>query len=105
MCIRDRERATHPLEKLIAFAFDPIGTAAGQCQVAPTRTFATDADAYVKKERQCRSHREDTALKLGDEFRIEPATTSLIGITRIGEAIADQPGATLQRRLDRLAPV
>ena len=95
------ERRAHALEEIVVLAFDAIRMAGrGRARARGLRATPTSSS---RVRPGCDA--DDAALQLGDEVRVQPAAAALVGIAGIGEAVADHPGAALQRRQDRLAHV
>ena len=98
LCFRARkEGGAHALEEIVALAFDAIGN-----QVAAAGALATVRHADIEQQGHRRGDADHAAFQLGNECRIEPASTALVGIAGIGKAVADHPSTALQCWQDHL---
>ena len=78
---------------------------AAERKIASARALATLRHAQIQQQGEPRLQAHHALFEFGDEIRGQPAAAALVGVAGIGEAVADHPGATRQRRLDGFAHV
>ena len=71
--------------------------------VALLRTLEAGCDIDVEQQGEIRTHRAlHEVLELRDAVEGESSPRSLVGVGRVGETVADHPGARLELRLDEV---
>src|SRR3546814_6947917 len=88
-------------EELVALALDPVRAVRPGCKVAAAGALPAAGHVHVQQQGQAGLQADHAAFELGDETCIQPASAALVGVARIGEAVADQPRAAFKRWQDR----